>query len=550
MRWNHTATFISMKKCIGVFILLVIFSAAACVKPHSDKGLKVFNYNQASGISSLDPAFASLQSNIWAVNQIYNGLLETDSNLNIIPSLAKQYEVNASGTRYTFHLRTDIYFHDDSCFENSKGRKCTAEDVVYSFQRLVNPKTAAKGAWVFNDKIDTVSPFIALNDSTVEIRLRKPFTALTGILTMQYCSIVPKEAVEKYGKDFRSHPVGTGPFRFSFWREGELLVLKKNEHYFEFDARGNRLPYLDAIRISFIDSKATEFLKFKMKDLDLIVDLDAGVKDEVLTKNGQLQKRYEGKFKMIKQPYLNTEYIGINLELAERMNHPLKDVRVRKAFNLALNKKNIITYLRNGVGKPAHIGFVAPGIAVYPIEEVGVTDFNLAASKNLMSDCGYNDSHPFPETILMCNSANEALSVFIANQLKQIGVTIKVEVMQGKALNEQMVKGNVLLFKASWIADYPDAESFLAVCYGAYSAPPNYTRFKNITYDKLYEQCMYVSNDSLRNQYYLTMDKLLKDEQPLIPLYYDEVLDFVQNNISGFRPNALNLLQLKYVLKK
>lgn len=528
----------------GVVSLLM-----ACTGNEEDKGLKIFRYNQASGISSLDPAFASLQSNIWAVNQIYNGLLETDSNLNIIPSLAKRYEVNEQGTRYTFHLRTDVYFHNDSCFEQSKGRKFTAHDVVYSFQRLIDPKTAAKGAWVFNDKADSISPFVALNDSTVEIRLRKPFTALPGILTMQYCFIVPKEAVDKYGKDFRSHPVGTGPFRFSFWREGELLVLKKNENYFERDQSGRRLPYLDAIRISFIDSKATEFLKFKMKDLDLIVDLDAGVKDEVLTKTGQLQERYAGKFKMTKQPYLNTEYIGINLELAERIQHPLRDARVRRALNLALNKKSIITYLRNGVGLPAQFGFVAPGIAGYPIQETGMTDFNLEAAKQLIKEAGFDDNHSFPETVLSCNSANEALCVFIASQLKQIGVSIKVDVMQGKALNEQMVKGNVLMFKASWIADYPDAESFLAVCYGGYSAPPNYTRFKNTEYDRLYEKCMYVSNDSLRNRYYVTMDKLLKEQQPLIPIYYDEVLDFVQNNISGFRPNALNLLQLKYVRK-
>ncbi|MFN5380240.1 MAG: ABC transporter substrate-binding protein, partial [Bacteroidota bacterium] len=227
--------------CLFCFLALLF---CACHNDAWRDQRHIFNYNQASGVSSTDPAFASLQSNIWVVNQIYNGLLETDSNLNVIPALARSYQISDDGKRYTFHLRTDVFFHDDSCFASHKGRRFNAGDVVYSFKRLIDPKTAAKGAWVFNDKVDPTHPFVALNDSTVEIRLLRPFPALPGILTMQYCFIVPQEAVEKYGKQFRAHPVGTGPFRFSFWREGELMVLKKNMNYFERDQQGNRLPYL------------------------------------------------------------------------------------------------------------------------------------------------------------------------------------------------------------------------------------------------------------------------------------------------------------------
>ncbi|MBU6204989.1 MAG: ABC transporter substrate-binding protein [Bacteroidetes bacterium] len=509
----------------------------------------IFNYNQASGVSSTDPAFASLQSNIWVVNQIYNGLLETDSNLNVIPALARSYQISDDGKRYTFHLRTDVFFHDDSCFASHKGRRFNAGDVVYSFKRLIDPMTAAKGAWVFNDKVDPTHPFVALNDSTVEIRLLRPFPALPGILTMQYCFIVPQEAVEKYGKQFRAHPVGTGPFRFSFWREGELMVLKKNMNYFERDQQGNRLPYLDAVRISFIDSKATEFLKFKLNELDVIVDLDAGLKDEVLTKSGQLRAPYQNRFRLIRKPYLNTEYFGVNLELASKTNSPLADVRIRKAINKAIHKKELITYLRNGVGLPALHGFVAPGIAGYRTWQLPVDAYDVDAARVLLKESGYDATHPLPEIVVACNSANEALCLFIANQLKQAGITMRVEVMQGKALNERMVKGDVLLFKASWIADYPDPESFLAVCYGGYAAPPNYTRFRNREFDVKYNLSMMQSDDTLRYQTYMDMDRILSEEQALIPLYYDETLDFVQHNIVGLSPNALNLLTLKMVKK-
>ena len=115
---------------------------------------------------------------------------------------------------------------------------------------------------------------------------------------MQYCSVVAKEAVEKYGNDFRRHPVGTGPFQIVAWQEGQALVLKKNDHYFEKDSAGNSLPYLDGIKITFYSSKATEFLLFRQKKLEFVNDIDPSFKDELLTKQGKLRKEWEGKIQL------------------------------------------------------------------------------------------------------------------------------------------------------------------------------------------------------------------------------------------------------------
>ncbi len=520
----------------------------SCKQNMPGNDLKIFNYNQASGISSLDPAFASLQSNIWAVNQVYNGLVQVNEKLEVTPSLAKSWFVSPDGLTYTFQLRDNVFFQKDTCF-NNRDRKFIANDVVYSFERLVNPATAAKGAWVFNDKIDTINPFTAINDSTFQLKLIKPFPALLGILTMQYCFIVPKEAVDYYGKDFRKHPVGTGPFQFSFWIENEALVFLKNKNYFEKDKDGNSLPYLDGIRISFNDSKTTEFLQFKLKALDWIVDLDAGVRNEVLTKSGALQKSYENNFILKKNNYLNTEYIGINLEKAKKENSPLADVRVRKAINLAINKNELLVYIRNGIGRTAEYGIVPAGMTGYNQSLLDKNVYDITQSKKLLYEVGYNENNKMPSITIQCNSSNEALCLFVANQLKQVGIEMRVEAMQGKSLNEQMVKGNSLLFRASWIADYPDAESYLALCYGGYQAPPNYTRMRNENFDKLYLEAMNISNDSIRNNLYVAMDKIIMNELSIIPLYYDEVLDFIQLNISGFEVNALNLLDLRKVKK-
>lgn len=274
-------------------LLLVFFTG--CYNEKNE--LKnIFRYNSESGIASLDPAFAKNQQIMWAVHQLYNTLVEVDSSLNIIPSLATHWNISDDRRIFTFYLRNDVFFHDDESFTGGKGRKMTAYDVEYSFKRMIDKETASPGSWIFNDKVDSLNGFRAIDDSTFQLKLIKPYNPILGILSMQYCSIVPKEAVVKYGNDFRRHPVGTGPFQFVAWEEGQALILKKNPVYFEVDEEGRRLPYLEGVKVSFNDSKATEFLLFRQGKLDFINDIDASFKDEVLTKRGTLREEWEERY--------------------------------------------------------------------------------------------------------------------------------------------------------------------------------------------------------------------------------------------------------------
>jgi peptide/nickel transport system substrate-binding protein len=190
----------------GFFLILLLGGCNA--HQHPDK--KIFHYNEQTGIATLDPAFAKNQSIMWAIHQLYNTLIEVDENMKLKGSLAKSWDVAADNLSIIFHLRTDVYFHDDDAFSNSKGRLLKAADVVYSFNRIVDKSVASPGAWIFNNR---VNGFAALNDSTFQLKLIRPFQPILGILSMQYCSIVPEEAIKKYGGNFRSHPVGTGPFQ-------------------------------------------------------------------------------------------------------------------------------------------------------------------------------------------------------------------------------------------------------------------------------------------------------------------------------------------------
>ena len=529
-------------------MFLVIFFAC---KSHNHPDKKIFHYNEQSGIASLDPAFAKNQSIMWAVHQLYSTLIEVDQNMHLKPLLAKSWKVDTGNTVITFHLRNDVFFHDDAAFLNGKGRKLVASDVVYSFNRLINKNTASPGGWVFNTRVDSLQPFIAINDSTFQLKLVRPFQPILGILSMQYCSIVAKEVVDKYGAAFRHHPVGTGPFAFVAWEEGQALVMKKNELYFEKDSAGTSLPYLDGVKVSFFESKATEFLEFQQKRLDFINDIDASFKDEILTKTGNLKKVWEGKIILQKHPYLNIEYLGILVDTNNALvkSSPLRLQKIRQAINYGFDRKKMMLYLRNSIGTAAESGFVPKGLPSFNDSIVAGYRYNVLKAKQLLTDAGYANGKNLPVIKLLTIPIYADLASYIANELSIIGIKVQVETIQKSLLLEQTSKSLALFFRGSWIADYPDAENFLSVFYGKNPAPPNYTRFKNAQFDKLYEMAIDEKRDSVRYSYYQQLDKIIVEEAPIVPLWYDMAIHLVQPYVKDFYPNSLNLLELRKVKK-
>ena len=541
------ANYINVMQVKGLLWFLLFAAFLSSCQNNRSSTKQVFHYNEASNIASLDPAFAKNQSIIWAVHQIFNTLVETDHNLNIVPSLAYRWEISDDRLRYTFYLRQDVFFHDDDAFPGGKGRKMTAHDVEYSFKRIIDKNTASSGAWIFNTRIDTVNAFRALNDSVFELKLIRPFTPLQGLLSMQYCSIVPREVVEKFGKDFRSHPCGTGPFRFKSWEEGQSLVLLKNENYFEKDSAGKRLPYLDAVQTTFFNNKATEFLMFRQGKVDFINDIDASFKDEILSKAGVLKKDWQDKVVLARHAYLNTEYLGILIDSTNDLvkNSPLSRKKVRQAINYGFDRKKMMMYLRNSIGTPASSGFVPAGLPSFDSLNVRGYTYQPAKARQLLKEAGYPDGTNMPPIKLLTISVYAELASFIAKELEAIGVNIQVEVVQKGLLLEQTAKSQAPFFRASWIADYPDAENYLSVFYSRNPAPPNYTRYKNPRYDQLYEYSLSLTDDSARREVYKQMDRLIIEDAPIVPLWYDEAIHLVQPGLNGFAPNGLNLLELR-----
>ncbi|MFZ1785833.1 MAG: ABC transporter substrate-binding protein [Ferruginibacter sp.] len=533
------------------FLIISLSIITFSCKNHQHPDKKIFRYNESSGLASLDPAFAKNKQVMWATHQLYNTLVEIDSNLQMKPSLAKRWDISPDNLSFTFHLRHDVFFINDACFNKGKGRQLTAYDVEYSFNRIIEKTTASPGAWIFNNRVDSVQPFTAINDSTFLLKLQRPFQSILGILSMQYCSIIPKEAIVKYKTEFRRHPVGTGPFQFVAWEEGQALILKKNEHYFEKDAAGNSLPYLDGIKVSFYDSKATEFLEFQQNRLDFIDDIDPSFKDEVLTKTGNLKKDWLDKIDLHKHPYLNIEYLGILVDTENILvtHSPLRLQKIRQAINYGFNRRKMMLYLRNSIGTAAESGFVPAGLPSFDSVTVKGYHYDMAKSKQLLAEAGYPGGKNLPEIKLLTIPIYGDLGTFIANELMQVGIKVQVEVIQKSLLMEQTSKSQAPFFRGSWIADYPDAENYLSVFYGKNPAPPNYTRYKNAAFDLLYEKALSEKNDSLRYSLYRQMDRIIIHDAPVVPLWYDMAIHLVHKNVVHFFPNSLNLLELRRVKK-
>ncbi len=525
-----------------LFALVLVFNIA-CNVDNGDSSSSVFIYNQHNNITSLDPAFAKSQNNIWAVNHIFSTLFSLDSNLNVVPSIANSYSIDSSGTVYTINIRDDIKFHKNECIPDLE-RRVTAKDVAYSFNRLIDTTLNAPGSWIFNGRVDENLPFRAINDSVLIIKLKQPFSPFISLLTMQYCSVVPHECIDFYGADFYKNPVGTGPFRFKRWVDNSGLFLIKNNDYFKY-LDSSSYSNIDAIRTTFIGERSIAFLELVNRRIDFFSGLESGYINTALDAEGKIRANYKG-INFIKAPYLNFEYLGINPKAPDA--HPLLAFKsFRQALNLAIDKNLMLQSLRNGVGHQADSGVIPKGLPSYdPNKIVGYT-YDKEKSKSLINS--YSSELLSKPLKIHTSKDYLDLTTFIAKQWEKIGLIVEIEVMESASLRNAMRNGKIPLFRASWIADYPDGENFLSLFYSQNPAPPNYTRFSNDRFDHFYKKSLKETDPKKKIVLYQSMDSLIIEESPVVFLFYDETALFVNNRVEGLSKNALNLLDVTNIVK-
>jgi peptide/nickel transport system substrate-binding protein len=525
-----------------------------------------FCYNEPGGLSSLDPAQASYQAAWWAGTQLFNGLVEFDSALRIVPALAQRWSVDSTLRRWRFDLRSDVWFHTDPCFGERRTRRCNAEDVRYSIERILDARTRSPGLWVFLDRLVGARAYHeatkrgqtpphclgirVLSDTSLELELNQPFAPFLSLLAMPYGWVVPREAVEYYGERFGEHPVGTGPFRFGWWQPERELVLLRNELYWRIDENGSRLPYLRRIRIRFIRDQRTEFAEFRRGSFTMLSGLDPAFAAVVLLPSGELAPTYQQRFRLLSAPALSTEYYGILLDttLIGGQICPLARSRaLRHALNYAIDRERIVRYVLRGTAILAR-GVLPPPLAR---DQTPCYRYNLEQARRLLAEAGYPNGRGLPPLHLVVSTTTRSLSVAeaVQQQWAEIGVRVEIRQMDFPRLLAMVRAGELPLWRTSWIADYPDAENFFALFVSRNTAPrgPNTTRYHHRLVDQLYAMTTTHAADSVQQRWWELVERTIVDDAPWIFLYHGRIMRLVHPFVKGLTVDPLDRLVLERV---
>jgi oligopeptide transport system substrate-binding protein len=529
----------------------------------------ILRLNEVENIKSLMPIAINEINSFHIASQVYEGLvIYNQVDLTLKPGIAKTWEVSEDQTEYTFHLRTNAKFHDDPCFPEGKGRMAVAGDVKYCLDKVctqdannnqfdVTLKDRVQGA---NDNFEAsksgkatgVSGITVVNDSTLKVKLVHPDGSFLNILAMPGCYIYAKEAVAKYGNDMRTKCVGTGPFFVETVKEGEVIIMKKNQNYWAYDEHGNKLPYLDGIKWSFIRDKKSEILEFKRGNLDMVYKIPVEMFHELMGDLGNA-KTNNPEFEIVSSTALNTNYYGFNVQA----NPVFAKKDVRLAFNYAIDRHKIADFTIQGEGTAADYGMVPYTEAFekegYDYKSLKGYTFDPAKAKELLKAAGYPDGKGFPEITIEINSGggdNILIAEVIQKMLKEnLGVTVNINTVPFAEHIENIQVGKSDFFRFAWISDYPDPESFLTLFYGKH-VPANLTdksyinffRYKNDRFDSLFMAARVEPDKAKRFALLSKAEQIALDDAPFMPIFYAENFRLLQKSVRNMPENPMNYI--------
>jgi oligopeptide transport system substrate-binding protein len=567
---------------IAIIAIISILFFPSCKKEqvaamHNARGGKKYGgrytINEIRGNpSSLDPVRMNSKIEDDIANNIYDRLIDNNNVLDLVPELAKSWEISPDGKNYTLHLRSDAYFHDDPCFIGGKGRKFVANDAKYSLERVCDPKTLSVGFTMFSGivegaddyyyrdslaksgrNITQVTGFHVPDDTTFVITLVKPFGPFLEHLATSYGFILPKEAVEKYGKDFFRHPIGTGAFAFDHWSQDEEIVLKRNPKYWQFDNTGNQLPFMDEIRFTFIKDDKTLFANFERGVHDENITIPTEFFQNVVTPEKKLTPEYEKKYQLQHVTAMNSYFIDVLCTSPQYSNMAL-----RRAMSFAIDRGQIVKYiLKNAVHGPAENGIVPPAFKNYPINDVHGISFNTDSARYWLKQSGFGMGGK--ELSIILSVYNEPRPLQIANAVQNmwqtvLGAKVDLHVMQASQLIDESEDGKLDLWVTRWYADYPEVENFLNLAYGKLLPPspsmksyPNSTRWNNDQFNIYFEQALQSTNDVERNKLYAKAENIMTFESPAIPLFYEDFYRLLQPWVRDNPLDPMNRIDLKWV---
>lgn len=553
---------------IGRKIFYGLFIAVACLitSCNSEQQNTVeksnggtFKYCESNRINTLHPPLVSDQSSKRIANQVFESLVKLNpEDLEVQPSIAKEFTFNPDNFTYSFFLKKGIYFHDNVCFKNGKGRELNADDVIFTFKQLCTKqlinssyynvlKGVVKGAdKYFKGESDDIEGIRKIDNYSIEIQLNKPNSSFLKKLAGINFSIIAKEAVNKYGL---KNEVGTGPFiPQPFDSYNDQYILIKNPNYHEFDKTGFQLPYLDSIIVVFdlgIKQQMQEVVEGKHS---AALNLPVKAVKRVLREHNNL---FDSVITMQNSALLSTCYIEMNLN-----SKKLKNRAFRKALNYGINKA-LITQMVFGEtrGKIGDIGITHPSITEYRTGRIKGYTYNLDSAKKLMAESKVESNISLELEIGENDYKAQSIANELSLQLEQsIGVQLKINIVPERYKLEKSRYARGDLSISTIVSEYESPDGFLNMFYSKgvpstidIPSYPNTTRFKSRAFDKMMDRGRKSVDSENAYRSFASAEKLLMEEAPIIVLWYEEANRLVSSNVKNFPLNKLQHLDLTEV---
>ena len=519
--------------CLAIFLLL---SAALGIASATADQTRIryggkYSVALSSEPESLDPAFITGIYAVTVANNLYDGLVEFDEDLNIVPAIAKMWRISRDHCTYSFDLRKGVKFHN--------GREVTAEDFAFSIRRILHPDTHSpvaslflniRGAKSFHDgRADMVTGIEVLDRYQLKITLDQPFSPFLSILAMVNARVVPMEAI---GGGFSKNPVGTGPFRFDRWRPGQEILLTANEQYYQ------QRPYLDTLYFQIYPNIEWEkvFTNFERGYLDHSI-IPSNKYDEI-----QSSPAYLARYQLVSKPTLSLVYVGINCR-----QKPLDDPRVRRALTMAVDTEAVVKSITKRGSIPAK-GILPPGIAGFD-PHLRSYGYNPVQARELLAQAGYPGGEGIPPLDIWTVSKSESVKAELAAYRKSmaaIGITLNPRVAENwKHFIEMINAKKAPLYYAAWYADYPDPDNFLFVlCHSA--SRTNRMGYENITIDRMLERARQEVDYIKRIQTYRDVQDQVMHDAPLIPQHVNSFNYLFQPWVKGIEVSYLGAAYIPF----
>lgn len=592
-------------KTVSLVFAFAVAVQVACTKKKTDEATKevaagkaadskkkVFHHYRSSAHKTLDPMKQFDQASAQVVSNLYDRLLGysyLERPYQLVPVLLeKMPEKQKDGLSYLFTLKKGVKFHDDPAFEGGKGRELTSDDVIYSIKRFADSNVnnlsyvllqgfvegldefrekskEAKKTGQFDYDKHQVSGLKKTGSHTIIVKFTRDNPLALYPFAFSGMSIVPKEAVEKYGDDFANKPVGTGPFYMKTYSRRGIMVLAKNPNYhmtYPSEASdemkkagllkdaGRQLPLVDEVHLPLIEETQPAMLKFKRGELHWIgMNKDEFNNMAFIDENGEfkLKKEFAAKYNMYTEEYLSSAYFKFG------MSDPVvgNNKALRQAIALALNSKGYIDLMLNGRGRALKTIVPLPIAGSERDVGAGWYETNIEKAKEKLKEAGYPNGKGLPELVIEYRGTSKdvrQMFEYVRNELAQVGIKVRGNFQTFSNFLQKTNAGNFQIADSGWGADYPDAENFYQLLYSKNKAPgPNDGNFSNKRYDELYERIKYMENGPERFKLFNEMNEIIKEEAPVILRVNPLAFGLVQKNVRNLRRNMMDEFAYMYL---